>query len=132
MTPRNTHRARKRTQINVPLYPFDQFQGWKGNLSFLLLYNSLNLGIKIPFLKFLHITLLHFHVNIATSAKTEPVSSYICFGSCDGKLVEPLVVVYRAFAVLAGDQLRAKHPPGQIQMHHTLHCRGPVVQRQQT
>lgn len=114
MTPRNTHRARKRTQINVPLYPFNQFQGWKGNLSFLLLYNSLNLGIKIPFLKFLH------------------MSSYICFGSCDGKLVEPLVVVYRAFAVLAGDQLRAKHPPGQIQMHHTLHCRGPVVQRQQT
>ena len=57
---------------------------------------------------------------------------YIRIGSFDGELVEPLVVVYHAFAGPAGDQLTTKHPPGQTEAHHALHCRGPVVQRHQT
>lgn len=57
---------------------------------------------------------------------------YIRVGSYDGELVEPLVVVDHAVAGLAGDQLTAQHPPGQPEVHHTLHRRGPVAQRHKT
>lgn len=83
--------------------------------------------------------MLHFDVNTAHSLTAHPQlpkpvlrSSYVSVASRDGELVEPLVVVYYAFDVLAGDQLRAQHPPGQVQVHHVLHCRGPVVQGHQT
>lgn len=57
---------------------------------------------------------------------------YVCVGSFDGELAEPLVVVDQPVAGLGGDQLTAQHPPGQTEVHHTLHRRGPVVQRHKT
>lgn len=57
---------------------------------------------------------------------------YICVGSFDGELAEPLVVVDGAVAGLGGGQLSAQHPPGQAEAHHALQRRGPVVQRHKT
>lgn len=58
--------------------------------------------------------------------------THVRVGSFDGELVDPLVVVDHAVGDLAGDQLIAQHPPGQPEVHHALHCSGPVVQRHVT
>lgn len=57
---------------------------------------------------------------------------YVCVGSVDGELVEPLVVVDHAVAGLGGDQLTAQHPPGHAEVHHVLHRSRPVAQRHNT
>lgn len=49
-----------------------------------------------------------------------------------GKFLEPFLIVQRAVRSLAGDQLRAQHPPGQAQVQHALHSGGPVGQRDPT
>lgn len=60
-----------------------------------------------------------------------PAASYVCVRPLDGELVEPGVVVDHAVAALAGDQLAAEHPPGQVEMHDALHGAGPVAEGHQ-
>lgn len=59
------------------------------------------------------------------------IRSYVCVCALDGELVEPGVVVDHAFAALAGDQLAAEHPPGQVEVHDALHGGRPVAEGHQ-